>query len=306
MTAKRKIRIPSCKSDPKATNGHTGWFLFYWSYIFWSLAQGRPVGVSISNCSLTCSRVGVGVGGQKELTTSWYMCVRTWQESCQTFEPKAAELPSHACSLFRRKSLQPRTQESCARKGVDFKQEDLLVLHPNHQSPFVECLCACPSPAHSRVSLSAQQQALSTQLIPNGITALAAGLFGTAPPHQTQPLSYSAWRRLRFKSSPPYPPLRAWSDPCSAFKLQRCPQGCTRNTRHPHPNRGRSWWQATAGSDQEAAGPASLESALCGAPWTSRCWESTTFPLLHKNTHTRTIGSRCMCWPRYPWDSNSS
>lgn len=85
------------------------------------------------------------------------LCVWTWQESCQTFVPKAAELPSHARSLFRRKSLQPRTQESCvcftmqAFAPLDVKQggDPLLLqlfVHPNHQRPFVECLCSCPLP----------------------------------------------------------------------------------------------------------------------------------------------------------------
>lgn len=37
-------------------------------------------------------------------------------------------------------------------------------------------------------------------------------------PFQKQPLSYSAWRTVRFKSSPPFS-----SDPRGALKLQSCP-----------------------------------------------------------------------------------
>lgn len=98
-----------------------------------------------------------------------------------------------------------------------------VFVHPNHQRPFVECLCSCPQPPspppHAKLSLSAQQQALFTQLLSQGTAALTAKPVWTPPPpppspFQKQPLSYSAWRDGKRRLL-----LRA---PCSALKLQSC------------------------------------------------------------------------------------
>lgn len=54
-------------------------------------------------------------------------------------------------------------------------------------------------------------------------------------PFQTQPLSYSDWRMVRFKSSPPFFSCRAASDPCSALELQSCPPRLHKEDKSYHP-----------------------------------------------------------------------
>lgn len=69
-------------------------------------------------------------------------------------------------------------------------------------------------------------------------------------PFQKQPLSYSDWRMVRFKSSPPFSSCGQHRIPAVPWDYRVALQGCTRKTRpsRPHLNRGGSFWQAAAES----------------------------------------------------------
>lgn len=109
-----------------------------------------------------------------------------------------------------------------------------------------------PFPSHAEPSVSAQQQALLTQLLSDGSTLIKG--HRTASTHSkacflipplgcqcraTSQLFRQGMARFKSDSLPP-------SDPCSALMLQSCPQRLHRKHEASHPIRGGRWGQGSS------------------------------------------------------------